>query len=330
MALEVGARRLGVIVTKIALLDDYQNVALEMADWDVLSGVEVTAFEDHLLDENELVARLSGFDVIMAMRERTPFARALFARLPNLKLLVTSGMGNAAIDLEAATEHGVTVCGTSGRAFATAELTWGLILACLRLIPAEDRATREGQWQIGLGQELEDKTLGVLGLGRLGSRVAQVGQAFRMRVLAWSQNLTSERAGKVGAELVSRETLLRESDVVTIHLVLGDRTRGLLRAGELALMKPSAYLINTSRGPIVDEGALVEALRTGGIAGAGIDVFDVEPLPLDHPLRSLPNTVITPHTGYVTEETYRIFYGEALENIKEFMAGNPVRVLNPS
>ena len=317
-------------MTKIALLDDYQNVALEMAGWDVLSAAKVTAFEDHLFDENELVARLSDFDVIMAMRERTPFDRALFARLPNLKLLVTSGMRNASIDLGAATEHGVVVCGTSGRAFATAELTWGLILACLRLIPAEDRATREGRWQIGLGRELDGKTLGVLGLGRLGAQVAHVGKAFRMRVLAWSQNLTSERAGEVGAELVSKETLLRESDVVTIHLVLGDRTRGLLRAGELALMKTSAYLINTSRGPIVEEGALVEALRTGGIAGAGIDVFDVEPLPPDHPLRSMPNTVITPHTGYVTEETYRVFYGEALENIQAFMAGDPVRVLNSS
>lgn len=315
---------------KIALLDDYQSVAIEMADWDALSAAEVTAFADHLVDEDQLVARLSGFDVIMAMRERTPFERALFARLPKLKLLVTSGMHNAAIDLEAATEHGVIVCGTSGRLFATAELTWGLILACLRRIPAEDRAIREGRWQVSVGRELDGKTLGVLGLGRLGSRVARVGQAFGMRVLAWSQNLTSDRAGEVGAELVSKETLLRESDVVTIHLVLGDRTRGLLRASELALMKSSAYLINTSRGPIVEEGALVEALRTGDIAGAGIDVFDVEPLPLDHPLRSMPNTVITPHTGYVTEETYTVFYGEALENIQAFVSGDPVRVLNPS
>ena len=315
---------------KIALLDDYQNVALRMADWDALSSAEVTPFEDHLSEEDALVARLSEFDVIMAMRERTPFGRTLFERLANLKLLITSGMGNASIDLEAASDHGVMVCGTGGRILATAELTWGLILSCLRLIPAEDRAVREGRWQIGLGQELDGKTLGVMGLGRLGSHVARVGRAFRMRVLAWSQNLTSERAGEVGAELVSKETLLRESDVVTIHLVLGDRTRGLLGARELALMKTSAYLINTSRGPIVDERALVEALRVGGVAGAGLDVFDVEPLPLDHPLRHMSNTVITPHTGYVTEETYRVFYREALENIQAFMAGQPVRVLNPT
>jgi phosphoglycerate dehydrogenase-like enzyme len=315
---------------KIALLDDYQGVGPEMADWNSLPGAEVSTFRAHLTDEDALVASLAGFDIIMAMRERTPFGPALFSRLPELKLLVTSGMRNAAIDLEAATEHDVLVCGTGGRFLGTAEHTWALILACLRRIPAEDHAVRQGHWQLGLGEELEGKTLGVIGLGRIGSRVAAVGLAFGARVIAWSQNLTPERADEAGAELVSKETLLRESDVVTIHLVLSDRTRGLVGPAELALMKSSAYIINTSRGPIVEEASLVEAIRNGGIAGAGLDVFDIEPLPLDHPLRDAPNTVVTPHTGYVTRETYQIFYEEALEDIQAFLAGNPVRVLNPA
>jgi phosphoglycerate dehydrogenase-like enzyme len=263
------------------------------------------------------------------MRERTPFPGALLARLPRLRLLVTAGMRNAAIDLPAAAARGVLVCGTAGLPYPTAELAWGLILSLVRRIPTEDRATRAGRWQESVGLGLNGKTLGVLGLGGLGSRVARIGHAFEMRVLAWSQNLTAERAAEVGATLVGRDELLARSDVVTIHLVLSERTRGLLGARELALLKPSAYLVNTSRGPIVDEAALVRALRDGTIAGAGLDVFDEEPLPLDHPLRRLPNTVITPHLGYVTEETYRIFYGQALEDIQAYLGGEPIRVLRP-
>jgi phosphoglycerate dehydrogenase-like enzyme len=239
-------------------------------------------------------------------------------------------MRNASIDLRAAADHGVAVCGTGGLPYPTAELTWALILALVRHVPREDRGTREGRWQETLGTGLNGKTLGVLGLGQLGSRVARVGRAFEMEVLAWSQNLTTERAAAVGASLAgSRDELLARADVVTIHLVLSERTRGLLGARELALMRPSAYLVNTSRGPIVDERALIDALRAGAIAGAGLDVYDEEPLPVDHPLRRLPNTVITPHLGYVTEETYRIFYTQAIENVRAFLAGAPVRVLQP-
>jgi phosphoglycerate dehydrogenase-like enzyme len=318
-------------VSRVALLDDYQGVALRMADWAALpAGVQVTAFRDHLANPDALVARLAEFDIVMAMRERTPFSRALLERLPRLRLLVTAGMRNAAIDIEAAAERGILVCGTAGLPYPTAELTWGLILALVRRIPAEDRATREGRWQTGLGLGLNGKTLGVLGLGTLGARVARVGRAFEMTVLAWSQHLTAARAAEVGARLVPKDALLAGSDVVTIHLVLGERTRGLVGPRELALMKPTAYLVNTSRGPIVDEAALVQALRAGRIAGAGLDVFDEEPLPPDHPLRALPNTVITPHLGYVTEETYRVFYGQALEDIQAFLRGEPVRVLKPS
>ena len=263
------------------------------------------------------------------MRERTAFPRALLERLPKLKLLVTTGMRNASIDVAAATARGIVVCGTAGLPYPTAELTWGLILALVRRIPAEDRATREGRWQISCGLGLNGKTLGVIGLGGLGSRVAKVGRAFEMGVIAWSQNLTEARAAEVGAKLVAKDELLARADVASIHLVLSDRTRGLIGARELSLMKRAAYLINTSRGPIVDESALVAAVRKGTIAGAGLDVYDDEPLAIDHPLRDLPNTVITPHLGYVTEEGYRIFYGQALEDVKAWLAGQPVRVLRP-
>ena len=317
-------------MTRVALLDDYQHVALGMADWKSLPpDTEVVAFEDHLADDDALVRRLAEFDVVMAMRERTPFTRALFERLPRLRLLITAGMRNASIDMAAAAERGITVCGTAGLPYPTAELTWGLILALFRRIPAEDRATREGRWQTTVGLGLNGKTLGVLGLGTLGSRVAKVGLALEMKVLAWSQNLTAERAAAAGAELVDKDELLARSDVLSIHLVLSARSRGLIGAHELGLMRPTAHLINTSRGPIVDEVALIAALRAGTIAGAGLDTFDVEPLPADHPFRSLPNIVITPHLGYVTEETYRIFYGHALEDIQAFLRGAPVRVLQP-
>ena len=317
-------------MARVALLDDYQGVALSMADWKSLpTGTEVVVFKDHLADENALAARLADFDIIMALRERTLFPRTLLERLPKLKLLITAGMRNASIDMKAAAERGVLVCGTSGLPYPTAELAWGLILGLARRIPAEDRATREGRWQTSLGLGLNGKTLGVLGLGTLGSRVARVGRALEMKVLAWSQNLTAERAAAEDAMLVAKDDLLARSDFVSIHLVLSERTRGLVGARELGLMKRSAYLVNTSRGPIVDEAALIRALGDGTIAGAGLDVFDEEPLPRDHPFRRLPNIVITPHLGYVTEETYRIFYGQAVEDIKAYLDGTPLRVLRP-
>ena len=317
-------------MSRVAILDDYQDVARRMADWASLpAGTDLVVFRDHLADLEPLAKRLADFEVVIAMRERTPFPRALLERLPKLKLLITTGMRNASIDVGAAGERGVVVCGTAGLPYPTAELTWGLILALFRQIPGEDRATREGRWQVSCGLGLNGKTLGVLGLGGLGSRVAKVGRAFEMEVIAWSQNLTAARAAEVGATLVGKDELLARSDVLSVHLVLGDRTRGLIGARELSQMKRTAYLVNTSRGPIVDEAALVAALRARTIAGAGLDVYDEEPLPLGHPLRSLPNTVITPHLGYVTEETYRIFYGHALEDVKAWLAGQPVRVVKP-
>ena len=317
-------------MARVALLDDYQGVALRMADWKSLpAGTEVTAFQDHVADGAALAARLADFDIVMALRERTPFARSLLERLPKLKLLITAGMRNASIDTKAAAERGVVVCGTAGLPYPTAELAWGLILSLARRIPAEDRATREGKWQTSVGLGLNGKTLGVLGLGTLGSRVARVGRAFEMEVLAWSQNLTAGRAAEVGATLTPKDELLARSDFVSIHLVLGERTRGLIGARELSLMKRSAYLVNTSRGPIVDEAALIRALEHGTIAGAGLDVFDEEPLPLQHPFRRLSNIAITPHLGYVTEETYRVFYGQALEDVKAYLGGTPLRVLRP-
>lgn len=316
-------------MTRVAVLDDYQGCALQMADWNAVSSqAEIQVFQDHLKEEEALIERLRDFDIIVAMRERTPFPRSLLERLPQLRLLVTTGMRNASIDLQAATDCGILVCGTAGLPYPTAELTWGLILALLRQIPREDRATREGKWQISLGIGLQGKTLGIMGLGRLGSQVAAVGKAFQMPLIAWSQNLTAERASQCGARLVSKEELLSQSDILTIHLVLSDRTRGLIGAKELGMMKSTAYLINTSRGPIVEEQALIQALQQGTIAGAGLDVFDEEPLPLDHPLRRLENTVITPHLGYVTVETYRVFYGDAVEDILAFLQGKPVRTLN--
>ena len=313
---------------RVAILDDYQNVAMKMADWSSLPpDVSAEAFSDHLADEDALARRLAPFEIVVAMRERSPFPRSLFGRLPNLKLLVTTGMRNAAIDLDAAADFGVIVCGTNGLAQPTAELTWALILALARRIPVEDAATRRGAWQVSVGEGVHGKTLGAMGLGRLGSQVARVGAAFGMNVIAWSQNLTAERAADCGAALVSKDELLAESDFLTIHLILSRRTRGLVGARELSLMKPSAYLINTSRGPIVDESALIAALRARSIAGAGLDVFDAEPLPSDHPLRSLPNTVITPHMGYVTAETYRVFYEDAVEDIRAYLNGAPIRAL---
>ena len=312
---------------RIAVLDDYQDVALAMAEWSQLPDARIEAFRDHLDDREALAARLAPFEVVVAMRERTPFPRALLERLPALRLLVTTGMGNAAIDVAAAHERGVTVSGTGGLPHPTAELAWALILALARQIPREDGSVRAGGWQVTLGRGLSGSTLGVLGLGNLGSQVARIGVAFGMDVIAWSEHLTAERAAECGARLVAKDELLERADVVTIHLKLSARTRGLLGARELGLMRPGAYLVNTSRGPIVDEPALIEALERGAIAGAGLDTFDVEPLPADHPLRRLPNTVLTPHVGYVTEDTYRRFYGDAVEDVAAFLRGEPLRVL---
>ena len=313
---------------RVAVLDDYQNVAMEVADWSVLpAGTEVQTFSDHLGDIEAVAERLREFEIVVAMRERTPFPRELLEKLPRLELLITTGSQNAAIDVEAARELGAIVCGTGSLGFATAELTWGLILALARQIPREDRAIREGGWQVALGQGLQGKTLGIIGLGNLGTQVARIGAAFGMELVAWSQNLTEERAQEAGAELAQLEELLARSDVVTIHLKLSERTRGLIGAPELEAMKQSGYIVNTSRGPIIDEDALVEALEAGAIAGAGLDTFDREPLPLDHPLRRLPNTVLTPHVGYVIEEGYRGYYGDAVEDIAAFLAGSPVRMI---
>jgi phosphoglycerate dehydrogenase-like enzyme len=317
-------------VTRIAVLDDYQYAAATYADWSRLPDpVEVAEFADHV-EGDALVTRLAPFDVVVAMRERTPFPRSVLERLPNLKLLVTTGAKNVAIDVAAAAEHGITVCGTGAHPSGTAELTWGLILAVARHLPEEDRSIRAGGWQQTVGTDLAGGTLGVLGLGRLGERVARLGLAFGMDVVAWSQHLTDDRAAEVGVRRVDEEVLLETADVVTIHLQLSDRTRGLIGARELQRMKPSAILINTSRGPIVDEAALVHALRDGVIAGAGLDVFDTEPLPRHHPLRDVRRAVLTPHLGYVTEKTYEVFYGDAVEDVAAWLAGEPVRVIAPS
>jgi phosphoglycerate dehydrogenase-like enzyme len=315
---------------KVAILDDYQGVASQMADWSQLpQGTELQFFQDHLADEDRLVERLKDFQVIMGMRERTPFPRSLLERLPQLRLLITTGGRNASFDVAAATELGIVVSGTGGSGEGPTELTWGLIIGLLRQIPQEDQLTRQGKWGATVGIGLKDKTIGLLGLGHIGSRVARVANAFDMNVIAWSQNLTAQRARECQATLVDKDTLFRDSDIVSIHVRLSDRTRGLVGARELGLMKPTAYLINISRGPIVDEAALIDVLRRKAIAGAGIDTFDIEPLPSDHPILKLSNTVLTPHIGYVTEEGYRAFYSGVVEDIRAFVSGEPIRVVNP-
>jgi phosphoglycerate dehydrogenase-like enzyme len=313
---------------KIAILDDYQRVARGLADWSRLpAGSELTVFDRHLGDGAELVEALQPFEVLVIMRERTPFPAALLERLPNLRLLVTTGGRNAAIDLEACRARGITVSGTGNVGTPAAELAWGLILALVKRIPAEDRALRAGAWQTGLTEGLAGKRLGLLGLGKLGTQVARVGLAFGMEVVAWSQNLTAERAAGAGVRRVEKQELFATSDVVSLHLILSDRTRGIVGAGELNAMKPTAWLINTSRAGLVDEPALLAVLREQRIAGAGLDVFPVEPLPAHHPLLTLPHVVLTPHLGYVTRENYTVFYRDALEDILAWRAGAPVRPL---
>jgi phosphoglycerate dehydrogenase-like enzyme len=314
---------------RIALLDDYQQCAMSLADWKSLDpDATVQVFSDHIHELEPLAKRLHTFECVVLMRERTPFPRALFERLPNLKLLITSGRRNAAIDEAAATDHGVQVCGTDLRGMGTAELTWGLIIACLRNIVAEDRALRADKWQTTLGIDLAGKTLGLLGLGRLGTEVARVAAAFRMNTIAWSPNLTAERAAAAGVKLVSKDELMAQADIVSIHLVLSDRTRGLIGRADLARMKPTAYLINTSRGPIVDEAALAETLSAHRIAGAGIDVYSVEPLPMNSPYRGLDNVVLTPHLGYVTRDNYAHHFPQVVEIIRAFVAGQVLKGIN--
>jgi phosphoglycerate dehydrogenase-like enzyme len=315
-------------LTSVATLDDYQRVALELADWSVLEGrATVTVFDDHLTDEDRLAERLEPFEVVVVMRERTPIRESLLARLPRLRLLVTTGDRNAAIDLRAARERGIVVSGTGIESTSTVELTWALILAWARRLETEVANMRAGRWQSTVGSSLRGKTLGVIGLGRIGSAVAKVGLAFGMDVVAWSEHLTVERAAAQGATRQPFDELLGGSDVVTIHQVLSRRTRGLVGAHELGLMKPTALLVNTSRGPIVDTAALVSALDAGAIGGVALDVYDDEPLAADHPLRSMPRALLTPHIGYVTRELFASFYRDIVEDIVAFLDGHPIRLL---
>lgn len=311
---------------RIAILDDYQNVATGFADWDSLDA-EIAVFTTPFADADDVVGRLAGFDVLVAMRERTPFPAEVLKRLPDLRLLVSTGPANRAIDVAAARELGVTVCGTGYASHPTAEHTWALILGAARNLLAEANSMRDGGWQVSVATGLHGKTLGVLGLGRLGSLVTRVGQAFGMHTIAWSQNLTGEKAAEHGVRAVTKEQLFAESDVLSVHVVLSERTRGLVGAADLRSMKPTAILVNTSRGPIIDEDALIDVLREGRIQSAAIDVFDTEPLPADHPLRSLPNALLTGHVAYVTRELYETFYRDAVEDIAAFRAGSPVRLM---
>jgi phosphoglycerate dehydrogenase-like enzyme len=317
------------VVPRVAILDDYQGVALRSADWSALDGrVEVHVFEEHLDDEEALVEALQPFAIVVAMRERTPFGRAVLERLGNLELLVTTGNRNAVIDVDACRALGVTYCGTGGELHSTAELTWALILACARHLPTEVANVRGGGWMTTVGADLYGRTLALCGLGRIGGLVARVGAAFGMDLIAWSQNLTAERAAEFGAELVPKDELFRRADVLTVHLVLSDRSRGVVGERELRLMKPSAILVNTSRGPLCDEDALARACAEGWIGAAGIDAFGTEPLPAGHPFRRLGNVIATPHIGYVSERVYGIFFRDIVEDIVAFLDGEPVRLVN--
>lgn len=329
MPVHLGPERL-IVKKKCVVLDDYQGVALEYADWSVLAGrVDVTVLTDHIADADTLVGLLADAEILVIMRERTPLPESLLARLPKLGLIVTSGMRNPSIDLAAAAARGIVVCGTGSDSAPPLELTWALLLALARHLPAETAALRAaGPWQSTVGADLCGRRLGILGLGKIGSRVAQVALAFGMKVSAWSPNLSAERAAAVGAELApSKADLFAHSDFVTLHLVLSERSRGIVAAQELAQMPAHAFLINTSRSGLVDQSALIEALQAGRIAGAGLDVFDQEPLPPDHPWRRLPNVLATPHLGYVTERNYQIYFSEAVADIQAWLDGNPLRVL---
>jgi D-3-phosphoglycerate dehydrogenase len=314
---------------KAAILDDYQNVALAYADWSkIANDVEITVFNKPFAGQAEAVKALQGFAIIAGMRERTPFPKAVIEALPDLKLLITTGMRNNSFDVAAANARGVTVCGTGAVGSPTTGIAFGLMLELTRRIGFENARLKSGEaWQVTIGKDLEGLTLGVIGLGKLGQRSAAVGKAFGMKAIAWSQNLTPEKAKEGGADYASKEDLFRNADIITIHLVLSERSRGLIGVKELGLMKKSAYLVNTSRGPIVDEKALIAALNAKAIAGAGLDVFDAEPLPLDHPYRKMDNVVITPHLGYVSEQNYRKYFPDIVEDIRGFLDGKPVRVI---
>ena len=305
---------------RIAILDDYQDVALSVADWSGLDGrAAITVFNDHLADTDAVIARLQPFDIVCVMRERTPMTREVIARLPRLRLIASTATRNASIDIRAAEERGVQVVHTGYSSTPTIELTWALILASARNLVAENVSLRSGGWQLSVGDDMAGRTLGVLGLGNVGEAVARIGSAFGMKVIAWSQNLTAERAAAAGAELVAKEELFQQADIVSIHVVLSGRTRGLVGAAELGMMKPTARLVNTSRGPIVNEADLLAALRSGKIAGAAIDVFDQEPLPPDHPFRTAPNLLATPHIGYVSRGLYEVFYRDTVANIARWL-----------
>lgn len=313
---------------RLSILDDYQGVALEMADWSPLERrLEIVVERKPFADENAAAAALANSEIAILMRERTPFPKSLIERLPKLRLIVTTGMRNAAIDVAAARDRGITVCGTEGGGLDTAELAWGMILGAARHIPEDHRAMREGGWQTRIGRRIAGKTLGVLGLGRLGSAVARVGLAFDMQVIAWSPNLTAARAAEVGVERVEKEALFARSDVLSVHVVLSPRSRGLVGREDIARMKKDAILVNTSRGPIVDTDAVIEALQAGRLGYACFDVYDREPLPADHKLRRAPNVLLTPHIGYVTEENYRASYPQIVENVLSFLDGKPIRVI---
>ena len=312
-----------------AILDDYQNVALTVADWSkVADDLDIKVFNQHLGGADKVVKTLQGFPIVCAMRERTAFPRAVIEKLPDLKLLITTGARNASIDVAAAKEHGVLVCGTPSQGSPTAGIAIGLMLELTRRIGYENARMKAGvPWQTTIGVDLEGMTLGVLGLGKLGTRTAAIAKAFGMKVIAWSQNLTAERCAAAGVAYASKDDLFRQADFVTIHLILSARTRGLVGASELALMKPSAYIVNTSRGPIIDAAALLTVLREKRIAGAGLDVFDAEPLPIDHPLRKMDNVVLTPHLGYVAMQNYRAYFAGVVDDIRAFLDGKPVCVL---
>ncbi|MCD5988957.1 D-2-hydroxyacid dehydrogenase family protein [Pseudomonas sp. CDFA 553] len=313
--------------TKIAVLDDWQSVASDVVDWSVLNSIgEVSFLHEYPADTATMAARLQAFTVICVMRERTTFDEALLSQLPNLKLLVTGGMRNAAIDVKAATRLGIQVCGTESYKHAAPELTWALIMGVTRNLVDEANSLRSGQWQVGIGSDLHGKTLGILGLGSIGKWIARYGLAFGMKVIAWSENLTAEVAAESGVTYISKQELFEQADILSIHLVLSDRSRGLVDAQALGWMKPTSYLINTSRGPIVDEAALIETLQQRRIAGAALDVFAIEPLPAEHPFRVLDNVLATPHVGYVTENNYRMFYSQMIEDIQAWTAGAPIRV----
>ena len=316
---------------RLTVLDDFQDVAGQFGDWNSLgTDVSVQVHKDHVIDDAILVDRLHESFSMMCIRERTPIHRGILESLPNLRLICNTGMANASIDLEAATDLGIVVSGTqTAGTFGTSEITWALILASARNIVSEDLAVRQGKWQISVGFELRGKTLALLGLGRIGSEVAKIGIAFGMKVIAWSQNLTQERCEELGVTLVSKDVLFKEADVLSIHLRLSSRTTGLVGEDEINRMKTSSILINSSRGQIVNESALIHALKNGIIAGAGLDTFEVEPLPVDHEFRKLQNTVITPHLGYVSVESYQSYYGQTVENITAYLKGSPLRVMNP-